>query len=120
LVARTCAQGFNLVGFVPRAEFDECQPSGRRAVDVFPGCGSILLLGSGGRSFWERMHDDGVVAGSPRSDRHPIDAHSLALATESARWLAEHGVASRVVRPDDRPLLNFMQLAEMAGWGTIS
>lgn len=107
----------NLVGAVDAAAFDASQSCGRRAVERMPGCDTILLLGSGGRSAWQAAVGDGKP---PRPGRHPIDRWSAAVARDVEKLLVGAGCRVRVVRPDDRPPMNFRQLGEAAGFGTVS
>lgn len=120
LAARALGHGFNLVGFVDAAEFDACQPAGRRADDLAPGCGTVFLLGSGGRGLWEHIESVQGPIGAAREGFHPIDEWSAAAGADLLAWLADVGVAARLGMPDDPEALNFMQLAECARWGTIS
>lgn len=117
---RARSLGYDLVGVVGAAAFDAAQPSGRRAREAFPECGNVLVMGSGGPRFWERMVAADGEPGVPRPWRHPIHAYTRRTAGELAAWLRERGVESRIVHPGDRRPLNFVQLAEMAGLGTIS
>lgn len=101
----TLPQGINLAGLVASAEFDRCQPRGRRAGELLPGCGTILVVGSGGRA----------PAGRPPLQRCAAEVEHLLL-----DWLAERGHTCRAVRPGDRATLNFGHMGEMAGLGTVS
>jgi epoxyqueuosine reductase len=120
LVAEATARGFNLGGFVGSALFDACQPAGRRAVDLLPGCGTIFLMGSGGAGFWNHLLESAAPIQVPASGYHPVDDYCAANSRELTEHLAARGVRARAAFPDDPSALNFMQLAEMAGWGTIS
>lgn len=120
LVADTSSHGFNLVGFVASTPFDACQPPGRRAADLSDGCGTIFLVGSGGGASWEHMRGVGIEMGEPRPGHHPINEYSAHAARTLTDSLHAKGIHARVTFPDDSPALNFMQLAELAGWGTIS
>lgn len=117
-----CAErGLNLLGVADAERFDRAQCAGRRARDLAPTCGSILLLGSGGRSHWDwlqRVVPDQLLRPVPGVD--PIDGQSRAVADDLLGWLAEFGIAGRVVGPNDPDTLNFVQLGEAAGLGTIS
>lgn len=62
----------------------------------------------------------GGSLGSPRRGYHPIDDWGAAVGEQVLALLAEHGVEGRAVRPDDPHTLNFRQLAEAVGLGTIS
>jgi epoxyqueuosine reductase QueG len=85
-------------------------------------CDTILLLGAGGSTFWNRMTEalGTGFAAEPRPDYHPINEYSARLANETCGLLLSAGYRCQVVYPDDHPPLNFLQLAEMAGLGTIS
>ena len=112
----------NLVGVVSARLFDECQPRGRRSRERLRDCDTILLLGAGGSSFWEKMARSlgpGFVP-RPRPGYHPINAHSERIAEDVSSLLRDAGHPCRPVYPDDTPSLNFLQMAEMAGFGTVS
>ncbi len=113
--------GMNLVGAVPAAAFDATQPSGRRTAERLPDCGTVLVLGSGGREFWQNLcaRRGGQPPRASRL-RHPVNSHSSWIARTLLRELRQKGCAGRAVYPDDRDSINFMQLAEMAGFGTVS
>ena len=96
------------------------QPADRRAAVRLPSCGTILLLGSGGRAFWENLKRRGPALGEPAPDYHPIHDYCASAAKRMMTWLSGLGIRSVASYPDDSPALNFMHLAEMAGWGTIS
>ena len=107
--------GLNLSGVVAREDFDACQPKGRRAVELQPDCGSILVFGSGGRSLWERAAEEHDAAGPPKVREH------VHRAVEDLVQLLHHrGKACRSVYPEQQPWLNFLHLGEMAGLGTVS
>ncbi len=58
------------------------------------------------------------MRGSARAGYHPINRFSAQAATDLEAMFGQH--PRRVLQPDDRRSLNFSQLAEMAGMGTIS
>ena len=118
--SRAIARGFGLFGVVSARRFDRCQPAGRRITDRRPAAETLLLLGHGGSGGWDAMLRDGVTPGQPRPGYHPIDDHSRCVASEIGEILDAQGVGSAVVLPSDRCTLNFLQLGEEAGFGTIS
>jgi hypothetical protein len=120
LVSEAMTRGFNLIGFVGPQQFDACQPPGRRASDVLPDCGTIFLLGSGGSGFWSHLLAQGPPIQAPAPGYHPVDDYCAKSCGELTEWLGARGVTSRTTFPDDPSALNFMHLAEVAGWGTIS
>lgn len=120
--SHAAANGLNLCGVVSAARFDACQPKGRRVRERLEDCDTVLLLGAGGSTFWDKMTEAlgaGFVA-EPRPDYHPVNDYTARLAHETSDLLRSAGHECQVVYPDDTPPLNFLQLAEMAGLGTIS
>lgn len=113
-------QGFELFGVVRAQTFDRCQPAGRRVTDLAPGAGTALVIGHGGPAGWERMVEVDGEPGSARPGHDPIDAFSRRTGEELVHLLADAGCEARVVLPSDRCTLNFLQLGEESGFGTIS
>jgi hypothetical protein len=113
--------GMNLVGAVPAPTFDATQPCGRRVEEFLPGCGTVLVLGSGGKEFWSRLCDHlGGAEPKPSIFHHPVNAYTASIAGNILDELGAQGCRGRAVYPDDRRSLNFLQLAESAGFGTVS
>lgn len=111
----------NLVGAVDASAFDAAQPSCRRTGAWLDGADTVLLFGSGGRAaFGEVVDQNGGELQKPTPGYHPIDEWSLAVATAELERLRADGVEGVVVQPDSRPVLNFRQLGEMVGFGTVS
>lgn len=119
LRAWASARGMGLVGAVDRAAFDCTQPRGRRAGERMPECDTIVLLGTGGRGGWEAVCKV-APPGPPDPRRHPIDDWSAAIADDAIAWFAAEGFVARSVLPSSRDSLNFRQLGELVGFGTIS
>jgi epoxyqueuosine reductase QueG len=118
--AQAADGGLNLVGVVVGEEFDQCQPCQARASQMLPGCGTIVVLGSGGSGFWQKMVAAGGDVGPPRPRHHPIERRTREIAAGVIALLAERGIPAHAVFPDDRNPINFVQLAECAGLGTVS
>lgn len=116
------ARGLNLVGQTDAETFDRCQPSGRRAVERDPACRSILVLGGSGPFNWNYLKRKlGPALAQAAPDAHPIDDWSRDVAAELLSMLRLGGICDgSVLLPNDRPSLNFVQLGECAGVGTIS
>ncbi len=121
ITERMLPLGLNLVGATAAEAFDRTQPSGRRVRELATGCGTVVVVASGGREFWQRMQlDSGSIAGpTPRSPR-PVDDRCAKASRDVAGWLATQGVVAHAVCPRRHPALNFSQLAEMAGLGVVS
>lgn len=121
-IARQCRErGMNLVGAIAAGEFDATQPRGRRVNERRDTCGTVLLLASGGTSGWESvLKDEGGRLGEPRPGYHPIDDWSVRIAQEVVATLRDAGFEAEACYPDDRRALNFRQLAEQCGLGTVS
>lgn len=117
---RAADAGLNVLGVVACDEFDRCQPRGRRAREILPECETILVLGSGGSEFWEKMTQEEGSPGRPKADHHPINRRGARLTGELMVWLRDHGMRSAAVYPDANRTLNFVQLAEVAGMGYVS
>ncbi|MGE0142190.1 MAG: hypothetical protein AB7I19_10050 [Planctomycetota bacterium] len=118
---RAAAEGMNLCGAVGAPVFDASQPCGRRAKERRADVGTILLLGSGGRDAFEtvtRRNGGRLQPAAP--DYHPIDTWSAEVAEEIRTVLAQRGYPSSIARPDDKDAMNFRQLAEMCGLGSVS
>ena len=118
---RLRASGLNVLGGVDGREFDRTQPSGRRAQELAPGCGTIIVAGSGGSEFWRRMQAAQNGGGWGRATwTRAISAWSQAVCADAQRWLRGRGILAHVAYPGGRRPLNFVQLAEAAGLGTVS
>lgn len=121
IVARARTRGMNLVGAVDAQAFDATQPVGRRAREWRDSAGTILLLGTGGRSGWQALQErQGGPPETPSPHQHPIDDWSAEVAQDLLTLMQEQGVRGCLVQPDAPQALNFRQLAEMVGFGTIS
>jgi epoxyqueuosine reductase QueG len=119
---RTCARGhaFDLFGVVDAAAFDRCQPQGRRACDLVEGAGTVVVLGHGGPDFWRHIEHVAGPIGRARPGYDPIDAFSRQSAEDLVAILRRAGQVAATVLPSDKRALNFLQLGEEAGFGTIS
>lgn len=117
---RAADAGLNVVGVASCDAFDRCQPRGRRAREILPDCRTILILGSGGSAFWDRLTAEEGSPGEPHPRRHPIQRRGARLTAELMVWLRERGMRSAAVYPDAKRTLNFVQLAEVAGLGYVS
>lgn len=124
LLARAAATGLNLQGLICAESFDRFQPPGRRAVDRMPAVGTILLLGHGGSTFWNGMiaaqAARGELLGEPDPSYHPVQEYTATFVEGLVADLGAAGIRVVPTFPDDADALNFLQLAECAGWGTIS
>jgi hypothetical protein len=96
--------GLNAFGLVDALRFDRSQPSERRARRLMAQCGTIVVLGRGGRA---------AVPAAAAGDcvRNAVD--------EVARPLRTLG-RIQAVYADEVPQLSFSCLAEAAGLGTVS
>ncbi|MBK8095702.1 MAG: hypothetical protein IPK26_01260 [Planctomycetes bacterium] len=120
LQAQCNQAGLNLFGIVDAARFDAAQPAEGRARQLQPGCGTILVLGSGGSSFWRHMVSSHGPLRAPAPDYHPVQEFAVAQTRTAQALLSAQGIRSRLVQPEDRKTLNFVQLGEAAGFGTVS
>jgi hypothetical protein len=110
--------GLNLLGLVDAGRFDAAQAKDRRVTSIAPKCGTVLVVGSGGRALWQqftRRHGGGACAGVRHVDRYGLEA---ARGIES--MLRSAAIPSRMVVGACDTRLPFSQLAEAAGLGTVS
>ena len=116
-------QGFELVGFLDAAAYDAALPElqqRRRVAERVPGVATVVLLGSGGRGFWDMLQAGAGIEGRARPDYHPIDVASRQRLEVLVELLRGHAVPASLTMPDDDDALDFLRLATMAGLGVIS
>jgi hypothetical protein len=113
---QAAALGLNLFGLVDAERFDRSQSPEQRAQRLEPRCGTILVLGSGGRAFAQRL------ARTIGSDPSPAAAeqHGWHSACHIAAALQGQGVPGRAVALDLTCRLPIARLGEAAGFGTVS
>ncbi|HLQ38559.1 MAG TPA: hypothetical protein VK348_12200 [Planctomycetota bacterium] len=120
LAFRAAATGLNLCGAADTARFDASQCPDWRAERLQQGCGTIVVLGSGGPTFWQQMVRQHGAPKAPQPNYHPVQAFAVQGMRELITWLQAAGVTARLVQPEDACTLNFVQLGEAAGLGTVS
>jgi epoxyqueuosine reductase QueG len=120
LQERAAAAGLNLCGLVDARRFDACQCPDWRASRLLPDVGTIVVLGSGGSAFWQRMVASQGEPLAPHPRYHPVQDYAMAQVRELAAMLQQHGTATAVVQPEAKATLNFVQLGEAVGFGTVS
>ncbi|MBL8748136.1 MAG: hypothetical protein JNK78_03180 [Planctomycetes bacterium] len=106
--------GINLVGLVDAERFDGSQEKEFRASRLAPKCGTIVVLGTAGRAFWQHYsaaHD-------------PANADPCRYAREAVRAierrLAVAGVGCSCVPAACPGPIRFARLGEAAGFGSVS
>jgi len=102
--------GLNLFGLVDAERFDAWQPLEQRTTSIRPDCGTVIVLGSGGRA----------TAWSPSEQPQAVVPFERAAAQELAELLHCRSVRCRLIEPGAGQRLNFVRLAEAAGFGTVS
>ncbi|MEZ6038303.1 MAG: hypothetical protein R3F29_12535 [Planctomycetota bacterium] len=108
--------GMNLVGLVDARRFDRCQPCESRVASLRPACGSVVVLGTGGASFWKVVEQQGAV-GAPSVERvEELAANSV---RQVAAELEAKGVGCRAMLAQGGRL-DLTCLAETAGLGIVS
>lgn len=110
--------GLNLFGLVDRARFDACEPKESRLAAVAADCGTVLVLGSGGRWLAERREHWHRHAGGGNA----VTCDDLvARATDGVvALLAAAGIAARPLRFHGGCRVRGERLAEAAGLGVVS
>ena len=120
---QAAALGLNLFGVVDASRFDRCQPHEQRVARVSPACGTILVLGSGGRAFWQSFasqQPQAANAAAPAAAVAAADAHGWRGACDLAASLQQRGFIVRALQLDLGCRLNLGRLGEAAGFGTVS
>lgn len=108
--------GLNLFGLVDASRFDSCSPCEQRLAGRLRGCGTIVVLGSGGRQLAQQFgaaRANGELAPTP-------DAFAAAGLQRVAAEFARDGVRAEVVVLSPSPRWNTGRLGECAGFGTVS
>jgi len=108
--------GLNLFGLVDAARFDRCSPCEQRLAGRMRGCGTIVVLGSGGRQLAQQFH-------ASRANGLPVpnaDAFAAAGLHQVAADISALGVRNEVVELPPSPRWNTGRIAECAGFGTVS
>lgn len=118
--AELVGEGVNLWGVASARDFDAAQPRERRIEQRFPGAVSLVVIGSGGRGFWERMTGSRKSYLQPSPSFHPIDDHTVELVEAECERLRARGHRVDVLYPFERHAVDFVALGEMAGLGTRS
>ena len=108
--------GLNLIGVTTPAAYDALVPASHRLGGSH--AGAIVVIGNGGRAFWDayRAHREHDPAQAERE--HPLDDFTTDVLERHAMPLAErHGLRPRLRLPFRETALSFMHLAEAAGLG---
>ena len=115
---RAADSGLNMFGLVDAQRFDKSQPCEQRSRAIRRDCGSIVVLGTGGRSFWHAYRrKNGAEPADVDSDA--ADRYAASGVESVAAVLGAAGLACCIV--DARtPRVNFGRLAEAAGFGIVS
>lgn len=111
---RLARTGLDLVGVASSADYDASVSERHRLAVIAPGMQSAIVIGNGGRAFWDAFQRD-----RRRWTLHPLDAFTRAVVTEA---LSPLPAGARLVFPFDWPgtPLSFVHLAECAGLGRRS
>lgn len=113
--------GLNLFGTVSAARFDECQPCDRRVRGLRADCGTVVVLGTGGRQFWQAYAAHGGRTDLPaQAAAAAADRFARLQAKELLLWLQQRDVRGAVVEPGAAGGVRFACLGEAAGLGTVS
>lgn len=116
--AHAAGAGLNLFGLVDRARFDAAEPKERRVGALVRECGTVLVLGSAGRSLSQQRERWRRETG--KVDGVPVAVSALAAASHIAEMLRANGVACSLLAFDGRCRVRPDRLGEFAGFGTIS
>ncbi|MBL9076874.1 MAG: hypothetical protein JNL08_05190 [Planctomycetes bacterium] len=112
------AAGLNLFGLVDAERFDAASTPERRIRTLAPGCGSVVVVGSGGRELWQRFAELGCACSGASAEA--VDGFALAAVRAIEAQLAAAAVGCRTVGAGCHARLPFARLGEAAGFGTVS
>lgn len=104
--------GLDLVGVASAAAYDATVPERHRLASIAPEMRSAIVVGNGGRAFWDAFRRAGR-----QWSLHPLDAFTRAAVTDALGPLPD---GARLVFPFDPTPVSFVHLAECAGLGRRS
>ena len=140
---RAADAGLNLFGLVDADRFDAAQTPERRVRALVPSCGTVIVVGSGGRGLWQRFANaPGSAAGAASkaasgfvatggfqavggfanrgAGMAGVDGYAHGIVDGLASMLFGASIRSRVVMSSCTARLPFAKLGEAAGFGTVS
>ncbi|MBL8727280.1 MAG: hypothetical protein JNM25_02540 [Planctomycetes bacterium] len=109
--------GLNLLGLVDAERFDAAQTRERRVRSIAPDCGTVLVVGSGGRELWQRFERR---SGASCRSAARVDRYASAAARQIETLLRSSAIRCRTIAGPCDSRLPFTQLGEAAGLGTVS
>lgn len=109
--------GLNLLGLVDAARFDAAQTKERRVRSIAPDCGTVLVVGSGGRALWQQFVRR---SGASCHNAAQLDRYAWDAAQEIESMLRSAAIRCRTVSGPGDSRMPFTQLGEAAGLGTVS
>jgi epoxyqueuosine reductase QueG len=115
---QAASTGLNLFGIVDAERFDAWQPLEQRTMTLRPDCRTVIVLGSGGRVAARGPSEPAVRLA--HIELQDVIAYERAAAQRLAAMLLCRSVSNRLVEPVVGQRLNFVRLAEAAGFGTVS
>lgn len=116
--AQAAGAGLNLFGLVDRARFDAGEPRERRLGASTSRCGTVLVLGTGGR--WLAQQRDRWQRETGQANEVPVATTVLAGVHHTVALLRAHEVACSVLTFDGRCRVRPERLGEAAGFGIVS
>lgn len=114
LASRLARVGIDLVGATSVAAYDASVPAERRLAAEADGARGIVVVGNGGRAFWEAFRADAAPIGTD----DPLDGFTRRVVDDAVRDVP--GAASRFPFERGPRVLDFRLLAELAGLGRPS
>ena len=110
--------GLNLFGLVDARRFDASTPKEDRAASIAPHCGTLLVVGTGGRSCSQQFALRGSAC-SPAVDAEALHRFVLDGVRRIGELLRAHSIPCATIATDGGRL-NFLRLGEAAGFGIVS
>ena len=111
-MTRLARVGLDLVGTTSIASYDARVAPARRVEPRAPGARALLVIGNGGRAFWDRFRAHAALDGPD-----PLDRYTRAVVVEATQPIA---AGSYHYPGDEGDALDFQALAHAAGIATPS
>ncbi len=124
LRAALAPAGLNLVAALPVARYDREVPERFHLSKRHPGAKSLVVIGNGGRAFWDgfRVYGEKHPEFVPR-EPHPLDRYTTTVVERGVVPVLEReSLAGRVLYPFEfeREPVSFLHLGALAGFGARS
>lgn len=114
--------GFNLFGNVKISDFESFSNSNSKISSFYPDCETIILFGSGGKNFWNKIKDFKTLPEGTflELSENPIDDYTEYCASQLKKKFPN--IIEKYLFPfkNEEIFINYQQLAVFSGLGHFS